>query len=99
QWKKSKVNNTPSILIIGYMIPSESWVKENKKSDYLLKHEQLYFDICELYARKIRKIFKENQPRIDENGSFISLITKTDSSSYYKLYNGSEAENRIQYNL
>ncbi len=33
-----------------------SWVKEDaKSSDSLLMHEQLHFDICELYIRKLRK--------------------------------------------
>jgi len=32
-----------------------SWVKEDKKSEYLLKHEQTHFDIIELYARKFRE--------------------------------------------
>jgi hypothetical protein len=28
-------------------------------SDYVLKHEQLHFDICELYARKLRKMMSD----------------------------------------
>lgn len=33
-----------------------SWVKEDaKSSDSLLMHEQLHFDICELYVRMLRK--------------------------------------------
>jgi len=30
-----------------------------KTSDYVLKHEQLHFDICELFARKLRKMLVE----------------------------------------
>lgn len=30
-----------------------------KTSDYILKHEQLHFDICELYARKLRQMMAE----------------------------------------
>lgn len=30
-----------------------------KTSDYMLKHEQLHFDICELYARKLRQQLTE----------------------------------------
>jgi hypothetical protein len=30
-----------------------------KTSDYILKHEQLHFDICELFARKLRKTMSE----------------------------------------
>ena len=35
--------------------PHRSWVKGGDKSDYLLKHEQLHFDISELTARKFRR--------------------------------------------
>lgn len=35
---------------------SDSWVKEEKMTDELLEHEQLHFDIAEIYTRKMRKI-------------------------------------------
>jgi hypothetical protein len=36
-----------------------SWVKTGITSDSLLAHEQLHFDICELYIRKLRKRLME----------------------------------------
>lgn len=36
-----------------------SWVKTGVTSDTLLGHEQLHFDICELYIRKLRKTLME----------------------------------------
>lgn len=39
--------------------PHLSWVKKGKESDYLLRHEQLHFDISELSARKFRKYLAE----------------------------------------
>jgi predicted secreted Zn-dependent protease len=39
-----------------FFVPNKSWVKSEYKSDFeLLKHEQLHFDISELYARKFRE--------------------------------------------
>lgn len=32
-----------------------SWVVKDSKQDSLLEHEQLHFDLCELYGRKFRK--------------------------------------------
>ena len=32
-----------------------SWVKSGQKKDTLLAHEQLHFDICEIYVRQLRK--------------------------------------------
>jgi len=37
-------------------IPTESWVREaSKATPNLLRHEQLHFDITEVYARKLRQ--------------------------------------------
>ncbi len=47
----------------SYFNPHLSWVKINTDSDYLLKHEQLHFDISELHARKLRKRLTEVDPR------------------------------------
>jgi len=38
-------------------IKSKSYI--TKYSEYILKHEQLHFDICELYARKLRQKLAE----------------------------------------
>jgi hypothetical protein len=38
---------------------NSSWVKEARKSVELLRHEQVHFDITELYARKLRKAIRE----------------------------------------
>ena len=34
-----------------------SWIKDGYKSEPLLKHEQVHFDIAELYARKLKPAF------------------------------------------
>jgi len=39
----------------------QSWVKEVARTSYHLGHEQLHFDITELYARKLRKVLKEKK--------------------------------------
>ena len=40
--------------------PKLSWSKKSSHSDYILQHEQLHFDITELYARLFRKRLEEN---------------------------------------
>ncbi len=37
----------------------ESWVKRTRERKYILEHEQLHFDIAELFARKLRKKYDE----------------------------------------
>lgn len=44
--------------VFAYMKPSKSWVKASNKSDYLLQHEQLHFDITEYHSRKLKEEFE-----------------------------------------
>lgn len=41
--------------VYAYFYPERSWVKNEDADEYLLAHEQLHFDISELYARKLRE--------------------------------------------
>ncbi|MDB5226822.1 MAG: hypothetical protein JWN78_1015 [Bacteroidota bacterium] len=40
--------------------PKLSWSRKSDQSSYILQHEQLHFDITELYARIFRKQLTEN---------------------------------------
>lgn len=46
-------NSVPDFFIKTYFDPNESWML--LKNDYVLQHEQIHFDLTELYARKMRK--------------------------------------------
>jgi hypothetical protein len=39
----------------AHFYPNKSWYLKDKSDAYILKHEQLHFDITELYARKFRQ--------------------------------------------
>jgi hypothetical protein len=43
----------------AYFYPTRSWYKPQVCNDVTLSHEQLHFDITELYARKMRKQLAE----------------------------------------
>lgn len=45
----------------AFFYPKKSWVKEKARNEYLLKHEQVHFDITEIYARKFRKKILETK--------------------------------------
>ena len=57
-------------------ICKESFLKDSSES--LLKHEQLHFDITELYARKMRQQLSQKNP--DKEKSISSAIQKTYNS-------------------
>ncbi len=41
--------------INGVFIKEQSWVKQDRKSESILKHEQYHFNLTEVWARKLRK--------------------------------------------
>ncbi len=66
--------NTYNTNVEAHFYPEKSWYKPNKATAYILSHEQLHFDIAELYARKFRQ-------RISNN-----TFTKDIASELNKLY-------------
>ena len=58
-------NKVPVFRLGCYFITNESWTITSE--DVALEHEQIHFDISELYARKIRKAFDSlNRKRIKD---------------------------------
>ncbi len=43
----------------AHFYPDQSWYKKDHTNNIVLAHEQLHFDITELYARKLRKQIEE----------------------------------------
>ena len=41
--------------IRAVFIKDQSWVKQDRKSDNILKHEQYHFNLTEVWARKLRR--------------------------------------------
>jgi len=54
-------NGKPTYSFYAFFVPSSSWYISEKVTTKTLSHEQLHFDIAELYARKLRKQFSENE--------------------------------------
>ena len=73
--------NFTKLTVEANFYKNHSWAVE--KNDYLLQHEQLHFDIAELFARKMRTEFKKLQ---DKN------IANFDT--YYNVYKKLWAECR-----
>lgn len=58
----------------AYFEKKESWFKSDAYTDYHLAHEQLHFDVTELYARKLRKLLSEQNFRCGEEQEFENYI-------------------------
>ncbi|WP_217363259.1 DUF922 domain-containing protein [Winogradskyella undariae] len=44
-----------STTVFTHFYPNKSWYLKDKSNTYILNHEQLHFDITELYARQFRQ--------------------------------------------
>jgi hypothetical protein len=71
----SSVGNKVDFNVQSTMERDKSWVKPEKKTDYLLKHEQGHFDITEIFTRKLRKRLVEKK-----------FKSKTFESEYHSIY-------------
>lgn len=71
--ENNNIQNYQSLHVIAQFYKDQSWVY--KESDFLLKHEQLHFDIAGLFALKINEEFK-------------TLINKNEANfdAYFTIY-------------
>jgi hypothetical protein len=77
-----------SIKVICFFIKSRSWSKL-KSSDTLLMHEQVHFDIAELFARKLRQAYAEykfNYKTVGKNIDNLFLLNKLERNKMDILY-------------
>jgi hypothetical protein len=95
---KMTVFNKPELTVLNVFNRKLSWVKSNQVyRQELLEHEQLHFDISELYARKLRKEFAST------NFTYFNVKKKTESiyNQVQKQYlqRQQEYENESNYSL
>lgn len=57
--KSSQPNSAITINVKAVFDPRKSWKKSADPGSYVLKHEQLHFDITEVFVRRIRKMIAE----------------------------------------
>ena len=67
-----RIGDTLKLITRCEFHPDKSWVKKDKQTLYLLKHEQAHFDIVEIFTRKLRQSylyfnFKKNTFKNDVN--------------------------------
>lgn len=59
----------------AYFEKKESWVKAEALTKHHLEHEQIHFDITELYARKLRKALSEREFLCGEEAAFEVFVS------------------------
>lgn len=79
----SATNSKYQFQIISKFFPNLSWSIKSKQSNYILQHEQLHFDITELYTRKLIKSIQDNV-KTKKDVSKISVLVQKNMSDWNK---------------
>ena len=77
------------VKVVAYMEPKKSAKRKESSGEFLLKHEQLHFDITEWYARKMRKEISELRVPLNKIGKECTKIftrLNRDLSNQQKAY-------------
>ena len=88
-------NSVPDVSIKTYFDPNESWML--LKNDYVLQHEQIHFDLTELYARKMRKSVESLRPKNVTNISIYRKKIQHWNAMKEKASNQFDADNQDYY--
>lgn len=70
--------------VLSYFEKKESWVKAEAYTNHHLKHEQIHFDITELYARKLREALTKQEFKCGQEAAF-EYFVNTFIKDWHKL--------------
>lgn len=90
-------NSVPDFSIKTYFDPNESWML--LKNDYVLQHEQIHFDLTELYARKMRKSVESLQQKKVSNLEIYKKKLNYWNQMSQQTNNAFDKENNDSYTL
>ena len=88
-------NSVPDFSVKTYFDPNESWML--LKNDYVLQHEQIHFDLTELYARKMRKSVESLRQKNITNISIYRKKIQHWNAMKEKASNQFDADNQDYY--
>ena len=90
-------NKVPEISIKNYFDRNESWILV--KEDYVLQHEQIHFDISELFTRKLRKSIESLQQKKVSNLEIYKKKLNYWNQMSQQTNNAFDKENNDSYTL
>ncbi len=76
QYKYACENGYLNFDIKSIFLRDESWVRDNARTSDYLQHEQLHFDITEVFARKLRNRLSGEQFRCNEVYKFERIVNE-----------------------
>ena len=92
--KSSLPNGNVTVRVAAIFFEEKSWKKNENPGDYLLKHEQLHFDIAEVFARKIRKMVKEKIRNSQDFDRYFQKEYQSIYSEYQQFQNAYDRDTK-----
>ncbi|MGB0918032.1 MAG: DUF922 domain-containing protein [Flavobacteriales bacterium] len=86
-------DNSSEVTIRCFFDPKKSWAKD-ERSEYLLAHEQLHFDITELFVRKLRKQIDKLGDDCDKLNKYIEKYYNENYKDFVKYQHAYDSESR-----
>ncbi len=80
RWQSSNHKITYTFEVNAYYDKSKSWVKNSKATSTLLAHEQLHFDISELFARKLKQSMENTTFSVSHEAEIEKLVLASQSA-------------------
>lgn len=81
----SSFDNTQKLVIEVFFVPEQSWVRPKMNTAYILNHEQVHFDIFEIYARILVKKLRNNK-NILKGNDYSKKLQKVFDDTYDDLH-------------
>lgn len=85
-------DNVLRFTVLSQFAPHESWTK-NRASAELLQHEQMHFDLTEVYARRLRQQLSKLNGRCSDRPGFQKVVNRV-FAEWKKEQNRYDAETR-----
>jgi hypothetical protein len=83
---------TLDIKIAAYFVKHQSWVDHNRKTDHILRHEQLHFDLARVGAELFRKKLLAVKLAEDNFGDHLNRAYREAWNEYLALQEQYDAE-------
>lgn len=83
--RSSDPNGRIEIVVKSTFDEDKSWKKTNNLGPYLLKHEQVHFDIAEVFARILRRQIKEKIKKSSDYDRIFKTLYQTVYDDYRRF--------------
>jgi hypothetical protein len=98
KFQESTIFNSATAKVECYMVKNASWVEKSKAKKQFLTYNQIMFDICELSARKLRKIISETDFKVENPIGLLNSINNEQKKELAETLSRYRSETKLSVN-